>query len=84
MIDDAGYLYLSLREYRAGPSGPAPTTYRVLSPQGEYLGLTTHPAGSGAGIMGGRLLINGSDMETGYYAYSVYEIRSAIPGFAYP
>ncbi|MFC1545469.1 6-bladed beta-propeller [Gemmatimonadota bacterium] len=57
--------------------------YRVLSPEGEYLGDTTSPARYGL-VMHGLFLSNVVEDRTGLRSYVVYRIQSAIEGWEYP
>ncbi len=65
-IDDAGWIWLSMVEppTEVQPEQQAPR-YRVLSPEGEYLGDTVWPMLVSGHIRGGRLLGIREDPETG-------------------
>ncbi len=82
-IDNEGYFWLD--------TGLLPAlmvsdihTYRILSPDGEYLGDTTRPFMLGSSISRGRLLILEEDPDTGEFIPTIYRIHSAIDGFIYP
>jgi hypothetical protein len=55
----------------------------VISPEGEYLGITKRPMGR-TEVFGGRLLVNYSDSETGEFTLTVYDIRPIVRGLKYP
>lgn len=59
-------------------------SYMVISPDGEYLGITTPPVGSSLDIANGKLLVNHTDWESGEFTLTVYEIRSIVNGLEYP
>ncbi len=86
-FDDRGYLFLTQqvsppgqreREREAG--------YLVLSPQGEYLGITRPPMGRSRTmtVVGGRQLVHYSDPETGEFTLTVYAMRPLVEGLVYP
>lgn len=83
-IDDAFYLWLEVpesdleREESGGGS-----MYRILSPEGEFLGLTRRPTGRSR-VCYGHLLALEMDAELGAYKFVVYRIRSAVDGLKYP
>ena len=58
--------------------------YHIISPEGEYLGITQRPPGLGTYLRDGFLLNNYSDLETGNFQFTKFRIRSAIAGFNYP
>jgi hypothetical protein len=58
--------------------------YHIVSPEGEYLGITQRPPGYGTYLRDGCLLNNYSDLETGDFQFTKYRIRSAIADFKYP
>jgi len=82
-IDSDGYFWLDTS--LAGALGAGEThTYRLLSPEGEYLGDTTRPFKSGSSVSHGRFLILEEDPESGEIVPTVYRIRSAVAGLKYP
>ena len=84
-FDDRGYLYLAPQEsFGASPDATDRIGYMVISPDGEYLGITKRPIGRSTEVIGGRLLVNHSDSETGEFTLTVYDIRSIIKGLDYP
>ncbi|MFC1559418.1 6-bladed beta-propeller [Gemmatimonadota bacterium] len=85
--DESGYLWAS------EPSGSSHSPihlqkWRVLSPEGEYLGDTWFPEVTGSNTRGnpsrGCLIMTWEDEETGAPVVAVYRVRSAIHGFTYP
>jgi hypothetical protein len=83
-IDDDGYFWLQVPVPFVGRDMQATLAYRVLSPRGEYLGITQRPAGAFHGISHGRLLILEEDPESGAMVPTVYAIRPAVRGLRYP
>jgi hypothetical protein len=83
-IDDDGYFWLRVPVPYVGRDKLPTLAYRVLSPEGEYLGLTQRPAGAFAGISHGRLLTLEEDPESGAMVPTVYAIRPAVRGLRYP
>lgn len=82
--DDRGYLYLTPRmSFAASPDTAETIGWMVISPDGEYLGNTKPPAGR-TEVIGGRLLVNHSDSETGEFTLTVYDIRPIVEGLKYP
>ncbi len=87
-VDDMGYFWLHLNLTPLATLG-ATHRYRFLSPDGEYLGLTTRPAGSrsissNGSISKGRLLVLEEDKESGEILPVIYKIIPAVRGFKYP
>ena len=83
-VDDLGYSWLgSHPDYTAPEEDMNQGFYRVLSPEGEYLGDSTWPI-SAANVSRGHLLTYQEDEETGEVEYVVYRIVSAVPGLRYP
>ncbi len=83
-FDDQGYLYLTLMNpTEVMAYSTVSVGYMVVSPEGEYLGITRPPVGSAA-ISGGRILVNDSDSETGEFTLTVYDIRPVVRGLKYP
>jgi len=84
-IDEGGYLWLRLPDFEDWVPGGGAVSYRIVSPEGEYLGITTVPPGSGFRKPAhGRLLVKQSDPETGGVSFRVYRIRPRADGFHYP
>ena len=82
-IDDDGYFWLDLSLPPAIMTGDT-HNFRVLSPEGEYLGITSRPYGTGAVVSHGRLLILEEDPESGEVLPTVYRILPAVEGLEYP
>ena len=83
-LDDAGFVWLRLPDLRDYSSEPAPLRFRVLSPEGEYLGITTTPEASWVRPSRGRLLVESADSLTGVPKLCAYTIRPRVEGLAYP
>ncbi len=85
-VDDKGFIWLQT----ASPAFPfqlngiSPIHYRVLSPEGEYLGITQRPRATSGQIVRGHFLAIVPDLETGEMVPTVYRIRPAIEGLDYP
>jgi hypothetical protein len=58
--------------------------FHVVSPEGEYLGLTTTPKAGWVTPSRGRLLLRRSDPESGEVSLEVYAIRPRPAGLVYP
>lgn len=85
-VDDFGFIWAS--EPDACSSSPVgETRYRILSPEGEYLGDTYYPDIGIADYSGtpsrGHLLCAYEDEETGAPMVVVLKIKSAVRGFEY-
>ncbi len=86
-VDESGYIWAG--EPTGSYLSPVHLRkWRLLSPQGEYLGDTFFPEVSGSGASGvpsrGHLLMSWEDEESGAPVIAVFRIRSAIRGFNYP
>ncbi len=84
-IDDSYFIWLEASEHflhreEAG-SG---FLYHVLSPEGEYLGLSRRPTAGESRVMHGQLLTESFDVETGISRYVIYKIIPAVEGLEYP
>lgn len=83
VIHDSGYLWLEKPIlYSVLIDQYFLPIYRVISPEGEYLGDTEWPA-QRATVMYGRLLALVSDQETGSIIPTVYEIIPSVEGLKY-
>ncbi len=82
-IDDAGYFWLDTNSLLTTTEGVA-HSYHVLSPEGEYLGMTTRPFRFGSSVSRGRFLILEEDSESGEILPTIYRIRPAVSGLKYP
>ena len=86
-IDEAGYIWAG--EPNGSYLSPIHNRkWRVLSPDGEYLGNTFFPEVAGRRASGrptqGHLVMSWEDEETGAPVVAVFRIKSAIRGFTYP
>jgi len=83
-IDDAGYYWLSYHpDYSKEGDERYNRPYRVLSPEGEYLGDTKVPVRT-FNICHGHVLAFLEDEETGMQIPIVYWMKPVAPGFSYP
>jgi len=83
-VDDLGYYWLRYHpDYNAPAEERSNAPYRVLSPEGEYLGDTVWPETNGR-VSRGHFLTFHEDVETGLRAPVVYRIRPAVAGLEYP
>ncbi len=90
-IENSGYIWVKVPEYPTAVAEYADSTWRLFSPEGEFLGITRrpeddmrNPAGSWRRAFNGRLFILHEDAETGEYLPTVYRIHPAIEGLVYP
>jgi hypothetical protein len=81
-VDTYGYFWLTHAESYHGP-GADNMRWRLLSPEGEYLGDTGFQAQE-ATISHGHLLTIQENEETGEKDLIVYEIRPQVRGLRYP
>jgi len=58
--------------------------FRVLSPEGEYLGNTQWPQGFTGRVCHGHLCMMHHNLDTGEYALKVYRIIPTVEGLMYP
>jgi hypothetical protein len=73
-VDDAGYIWLQIPTPLPFESSES-LSYRILSTEGEYLGITKRPNGFWASVCNGYLLVNNTDIRSGEYQLIVYRIR---------
>jgi len=85
-LDDMGYIWMGIYETtQEREEAGGETLYRVVSPEGEYLGQVRIPPHTGAkGFSRGYLTIIRVAWETGDYFPTVYRLRPAVQGFTYP
>ncbi len=83
LIDDNGFIWLAHhRDVHSESSGPFSLNFRLISPEGEYLGDVTWPTRSSRISMGHILGISENE-ETGELDYVIYRAESTMPDFAY-
>jgi hypothetical protein len=83
-IDDAGFIWLEVPEHPLDEKNAEyHSLWRVVSPEGEYLGLTRRPPRSSR-VMQGHVLTLDADMEAAVYRLRVYRIIPAVDGLRYP
>lgn len=94
-MDDAGFYWLRVSEEIDSMEAPERGyLWRVLSPEGEYLGTTRTPLEQWAedwqqhtlaiSVREGRLMSIRENPETGGRDLRVYRIQAVAPGFSYP
>ena len=90
-VEDSGFIWIKVPQFPTGIAEYTDSTWRLISPEGEYLGMTVrpeddvrNPVGSWGRVFNGRLLIIHKDDETGEYLPTVYRIRPAVDGLKYP
>jgi hypothetical protein len=86
MVDADGYIWLQI-PYADGSLRPRPPRekQRLLSPLGEYLGITEWPAVDRVTWIGdGYLLSIVVEEETGLEVPTVFRIKPVIEGLEYP
>jgi hypothetical protein len=82
-IDDEGYFWLDM-SLHPEETADENHTFMVLSPEGEYLGMSSRPYGLSTFITRGQMFILEEDLETGEILPTVYRISPAVRGLAYP
>jgi hypothetical protein len=83
-LDGSGFVWLLMPDLRDFTSGDMSVTYRIVSPDGEYLGLTTVPSGNFRRVERGRLLLIRTDPETDAEELLVFAISPRVAGLQYP
>lgn len=83
-LDDSGFVWLLMPDLMDFTSGDMSVIYRVVSPDGEYLGLTTVPSGNFRRVDQGRLLLIRTDPDTDAEELLVFAIRPRVAGLQYP
>jgi hypothetical protein len=84
-VDGAGYYWLRMSSSRLhGPRKNEPVGFRVLDPNGRYLGDTWTPPVIGALPGDGYLMALVLDERTGERIPTVFRVRSAIESLQYP
>lgn len=85
-VDDVGYIWLMVPESPAVRETAEGYLFRVLSPDGEYLGLTRlpPPVFRISWIIRGHLLVVVIDPETDEYVPTVWRLLPQAEGFKYP
>ncbi|MFC1529104.1 6-bladed beta-propeller [Gemmatimonadota bacterium] len=82
MVDEAGFIWARKPHAYYMDEYPAGSTYLIFSPEGEYLGDTLLPTGSGT-VSRGHFLAIRRDADTGVTRLVVYRIHSAVSGLSY-
>jgi hypothetical protein len=84
-VDEWGYCWLVMPETAQERTDRGGTQYRVLSPDGRYLGNTRWPTTrANARVSMGHILVVEIDQATAEPIPTVYTISSAVPGFRFP
>ncbi len=82
-VDDDGYIWLRCAEAVFTREAEDLDRFMLLSPEGEYLGITGRPGFMGS-VSTGHLLAWDVDRNTGGLIPVVYRIASTIAGLVYP
>jgi len=82
-VDDFGYIWLRFPRADIAPGSDKGVSYRVLSPEGEYLGDTLWPGEYGR-IDKAKLLTMDINIETGEIIPVVYQLSPTTRDFRYP
>jgi hypothetical protein len=85
-VDDYNYTWLqvSIPASPFSPIGREPVEYRLLSPEGEYLGTTFRPVAESGQVARGYYLALVRDPESGAAIPTVYRIKPVVSGLRYP
>jgi hypothetical protein len=81
-IDDAGFIWLEVPEIDPDVGRYRGLLFRILSPEGEYLGTSRWPGVKGT-LVRGHLLAFVRDPDTDEMIANVFKIRPAVSGLAY-
>jgi len=81
-IDDAGFIWLEVPEVDPDVGRYRGPLYRILSPEGEYLGTSRWPGVKGT-LVRGHLLAFVRDPDTDELTATVFKIRPAVSGLSY-
>ena len=85
LVDDQGYYWLRNPEDWTQPYEVRRRySFKVFSPEGEYLGSAMWPTGNTSSITRGHLLGRKMDEEYGGWRHFVYRITPTEAGFIYP
>ncbi len=83
-VDDWGYCWLAIPETNQERRDAGGTQYRVLAPDGRYLGNTRWPTTlANASVSRGHLLVVENDPDTREPIPTVYSISAAVAGFRF-
>jgi hypothetical protein len=83
-VDEWGYYWLAISETVQERRDAGGTQYRVLAPDGRYLGNTRWPtSAANARVSRGHLVVIETDEVTMEPIPTVYRISSAVPGFRF-
>ena len=82
-IDEFGHYWLHIPRGYMNPIDTGGSRYRVLSPEGEYLGDTRWPSSVGR-VQNGCLMTYIENEETGEREATVFRIVPAVDGLIYP
>lgn len=82
-IDDDGYFWLDMSLPPETLDGDI-HDFMVLSPEGEYLGITSRPYRPNTYITRGQMFILEEDPESGEILPTIYRINPAVRGLVYP
>ena len=82
-VDDSGYIWLEAIPENGIPESPTDSVMHVVSPNGEYLGVTEMPA-EVRRIRRGLLLGAWYEIENRDYVPVAYRIHATVEGLIYP
>ncbi len=83
-VDETGYIWLQIPDYWEGSGNEEEGfTFRVINPEGEYLGVTRLPPGRGI-ISQGHLLQTQIDSDTDERKIVVFSVLPAVRGLSFP
>ena len=83
-IDDYGFLWLRPPAGDELSRADAQVPYRIVGPDGEYLGDTLTPKGTRGRVERGHFLLVRTKPDTGGEELVVFRIRPRVPGLHYP
>ncbi len=84
-IDDSFFIWLETPEHKLyQQEAGGGILYKVLSPEGEFLGQSRRPRGQPTRLFNGYLLSTDFYPEQGAVKLLVYRIRPAVDGLKYP
>lgn len=82
-VDDSGFFWLSIAPLPSeGEETISGWRFHILSPEGEYLGITTQPRSAGK-VRYGLLPASDRDPETGQTTIEIYRVLPAVEGLKY-
>jgi len=83
-VGDCGFIWLHVPEHQDDIDSRGGYLFRVVSPEGEYMGNTRIPFSRNFEVVQGKLLVNWTPSEAETPSLSVYQIIPAVEGLKYP